>query len=186
MIAITTDRFHLRPFTPDDADDYYETIFANEAVAGTMTGIHHRPDRDSIDDMIRAYGMFWEANAFGPLAIVERGSGVFVGSCGLTNYRTDTPDEVELVYTVAQPYWGQRVGLEVCQAWLRYAFESLGVQRVVAYVFPQDEQTRRTLRRAGLLPLHETTVTAETVTTYVMTADDYQRPTAPYKLTTEA
>jgi RimJ/RimL family protein N-acetyltransferase len=56
----------------------------------------------------------------------------------------------ELSWAVLPDHRGQGVGRRAVQLLIRYAFEELGLHRVVAYVEPQDRASLRTAGRVGL------------------------------------
>jgi RimJ/RimL family protein N-acetyltransferase/ADP-ribose pyrophosphatase YjhB (NUDIX family) len=55
-----------------------------------------------------------------------------------------------LSWTVWPDHRGQGVGRRAMALLIRYAFDELGLHRVVAYIDPQDEASLRTAGRAGL------------------------------------
>lgn len=82
-------------------------------------------------------------------------SGLFVGRSGLLRWDIDDALEIEIAYLFDKGYWGRGYGAEAAIRLVDYAFETLGLTRVIALVDPDHEASLRTARRAGLVPERE-------------------------------
>ena len=69
--------------------------------------------------------------ALGLWATVERSSGRFLGRCGLLPWTLDGVDEVELAFLIDKARWGQGLGTEAARGIVRYARETLVLQRLI-------------------------------------------------------
>ncbi len=59
-------------------------------------------------------------------------------------------DEVEIAYLIARPWQRQGLGAEAARALVRYGFETLGLERLIALIDPAHEASIRTAMKAGL------------------------------------
>ena len=72
-----------------------------------------------------------------------------VGFCGL--FLTGDPPEVELLYGIAPPVWGQGLTTEAARAVLRYGFEELRLVRIVASADVPNVASLRVLEKLGMI-----------------------------------
>ncbi|PYT71648.1 MAG: hypothetical protein DMG39_12410 [Acidobacteria bacterium] len=56
---------------------------------------------------------------------------------------------VDLGFRFAQPYWGKGLATEVASAWVRTAFDELGVSRLGAFVHPENVASIHVLEKVG-------------------------------------
>ena len=55
--------------------------------------------------------------------------------------------EVQIGYKFAKSHWGRGYATEAAQAWLRCGFDQLGLQKIVAFVHPQNAASIRVIRK---------------------------------------
>jgi len=79
---------------------------------------------------------------------IEKASGDFVGFCGLKYL--DTSSEIEVGYRLAKKFWRRGLATEAARASLRYGFETLGLDRIVAVVQPENAASCRVIEKTGL------------------------------------
>jgi ribosomal-protein-alanine N-acetyltransferase len=70
-----------------------------------------------------------------------------VGFCGLWPFRN--PPEIELLFGVAEQHWGRGHAVEIADAIVRYAFESLEMPVVHASTDAANVQSVRVLEKLG-------------------------------------
>lgn len=83
-------------------------------------------------------------------AAVSKESGEFMGRGGLLPWTIDGTLEIEIAYMIDKRYWLRGYGAESAAGLVRYAFDSLGLERVIALIDPDHESSARTAMRAGL------------------------------------
>ena len=82
--------------------------------------------------------------------VVEKVGGRVVGHCGLLEKTVDGRAEVELVYVLARWAWGHGYATEAAAAVCKYAFEGLGLRRLVSLVDPPNAASLRVAARLGM------------------------------------
>lgn len=146
--AIETPRLILRPFTSDDAEEYCAKIFADPDV---MRYLPRRdvPPRTRAENAIRVFNQRWAEHGLGLWAVTDKASGALIGHGGLQ----DIPEteEVELSYALAKPYWGQGIATEVAEASVKFGFEEIGLERIIALAVPENIASRRVMEHVGML-----------------------------------
>jgi ribosomal-protein-alanine N-acetyltransferase len=57
---------------------------------------------------------------------------------------------VEVAYLLDQPYWGQGLATEAARGIVDYAFDTLGLPKLVCYMWPANRASERVAQKAGL------------------------------------
>ncbi len=148
MFKLSTERLILRHFSLFDCQPMNH-IFGDPEVMHYGDGVHSQEWVQSwlqtcLDDQYPDWG-------FGPYAVIERTSGEVVGYCGLFYF----PDvagqtEIELGYRLARAWWGQGYATEAARAVRDYAFNTLGLKRLVAMIDPQNLASIRVAEKIGM------------------------------------
>lgn len=145
MDSLTTPSLDLRPFGETDADAmhriYSDPIVMRYVATGPAT------DRGATERLLRDYAVHQRAHGYSFWGVVERSSGALIGDAGL--YRTPA-GEVELGYTLGEPWWGRGYATEAAEAWLDAAFWTLGIAEVIALAEPANGASLRVLEKVGM------------------------------------
>lgn len=93
----------------------------------------------------------YEQRGYGPWAVVEKAGGEVIGYCGLFYF----PDingrpEIEIGYRLARGWWGRGCATEAVIAVRDYAFNALGLSRLVALIDPVNVASIRVAEKAGM------------------------------------
>jgi ribosomal-protein-alanine N-acetyltransferase len=121
---------------------------------------------------------FWAQHGFGRWAVVNKEDGKLIGLCGFRLLET-TP---ELFYMFSKASWGRGLATEAAGACLRYGFEELGFERVVAATRHANTRSIRVMTKIGMSYEKEITHSGVAAVCYMATRNDYQPDDAPYKL----
>ncbi|MGH2870761.1 MAG: GNAT family N-acetyltransferase [Solirubrobacteraceae bacterium] len=92
----------------------------------------------------------WESHGFGQWLLRDRSDGLAVGRGGLQYTEATGTWEVEIGWAVLPARWGQGFATELAQTSIQAAFESLGLEDVIAYTQPENLASRRVMDKAGL------------------------------------
>lgn len=145
---IETGRLLLRPFAPQDFAAFWSFMADSEAtryMAFTDEQKTYNGVKATLQTVIASYAGEEPVCA---LAITDRQSGNYVGSCGLSPLTE--PGEVECYYTVLPKQWGKGYATEATEALLQYASTELGVLRVVAFVMEGNPASIRVAEKLGM------------------------------------
>ncbi len=83
-------------------------------------------------------------------ATVLKENNRFIGRSGLLPWTIDGRDEVEVAYTIAREYWGKGLATEVAGAIVRYAFDTLGLTRLICLPEPENIASQRVAEKIGM------------------------------------
>ncbi|RPI75199.1 MAG: N-acetyltransferase [Desulfobacteraceae bacterium] len=87
---------------------------------------------------------------------VEKKSNRVIGHCGLLNKEVDGVPEVELIYVLAKESWGKGYAVEAGRALRDYAFNELGLQRLIALIDPENRASAKVALKIGMIKEKET------------------------------
>lgn len=144
--VIETERLRLRPLNEDDIPEWERLIYADPEVTRYLPGADATP----LERTQRTYRHFtdhWPRYGYGEWAVTDRDSGVFLGQAGLN--RIADLNETELDYALARHAWGRGLATEAAAAAVRFAFETVGLPRLIGFVMPAHVASRRVLERLG-------------------------------------
>ena len=144
--TITTDRLVLRPFTEQDAEPLYH-ILAQEGVLRYFPN-PDPPSPDRVGRFVAHQIKHWEDQGFGWWAVELREEGKLIGWNGL-QYLPET-DEIEIGYLLGKDYWGRGLATEGARPGLRFGFETLGLERIIALTHPENTASQRVIAKLGM------------------------------------
>jgi [ribosomal protein S5]-alanine N-acetyltransferase len=104
---------------------------------------------------IRDRMVLFDTCGLGKFPVFLRKTGEFIGTCGLEPFELATQPEVELGYRLCLKHWGRGYATEAAVAVLRYGFDVLHLQKIVAFALPQNVASLRILEKVGAVYLHE-------------------------------
>ncbi len=144
--SLRTARLCLRPVTGADAD----ALFALHSDAHVLRYWDAPPwaGPERARRFIEACRRIEEEGSGARLAIERAADTVFIGWCGLARWNPDHRS-ASLVYCLSQAAWGQGYATEAARALLRWAFETLDLNRVQAETDTRNAASARVLEKLG-------------------------------------
>ena len=145
-MQIETPRLLLRPYTRDDLDALYRLW--------TDPGVRRYLFDDEI--MTRAWVAAeiehslacFETDGSGQWAMMLKGHDALMGFCGYRAFHD--PPEMQLIYGLAPAYWGRGLAAEAARAMIRYGFETLGFDEIIASTDAPNHASIRVMEKAGM------------------------------------
>lgn len=146
--SLQTRRLRLRDWRDDDLPAF-AALNADPAVMEYFAATLTRVESDALATRIRA-GL--AQRAFGLWAVEVPGIAPFIGFVGLSVPGFSAPFTpcIEIGWRLAAAYWGHGYATEAAQEALRYAFEDLRLDEVVAFTAVQNSRSRRVMKRLGM------------------------------------
>jgi RimJ/RimL family protein N-acetyltransferase len=90
-----------------------------------------------------------ERYGFGFCTMTLKENGEKIGTSGLQPL--EETGEIEVGYNLAEKYWRQGFGFECAMAWLKYGFETAGLERIVAVAHPDNTGSWRIMEKCGMI-----------------------------------
>jgi ribosomal-protein-alanine N-acetyltransferase len=148
MTILETRRLVLRHLLPSDLDDLY-ALYRDPEIRrffpeGTLT---YEETREEVEWFLDGHPAHPE---LGVWATIHKEDNVFIGRCGLLPWAIEGRPEVEVAYLLAKRYWGQGLGTEAAQAVSQYAFERLGLSRLICVIDPGNQASMNVALSIGM------------------------------------
>lgn len=147
-IALETERLILRRFTIDDAEAAYYNWTSDSEVSKYMRWEYHKSLEETqtkINDWINRYGN----NNFYQWAITFKDSDEPIGAIGL--FVVNENDMCgDFAYSISRKYWSMGVASEAFKAVLKFAFETVGFNRIESYHSVNNPASGRVMLKAGM------------------------------------
>ncbi|WP_338703290.1 GNAT family protein [Streptomyces sp. Q6] len=146
--TLQTARLRLRPFTEADADPLY----ALHSDAHVMRYWDSPPwtERARADRFVTRCQKIADEGTGARVAIDRASDGAFVGWCGLTEWNPEYRS-ASLGYCLKEAMWGHGYATEAAHALLRWAFDTLDLNRVQAEADTRNEGSARVLEKVGFV-----------------------------------
>lgn len=107
--------------------------------------------RERAEQTLNSITQVWEQDPPSDIAwvISQKASGEIMGWSAAGPSAGDS--EIELVYMLGKPFWGQGFATEAARAVVRYGFENQAWERIVAAIIPGNIASRRVLEHLGFV-----------------------------------
>jgi [ribosomal protein S5]-alanine N-acetyltransferase len=144
--TLKTERLVLRPFAESDA----ESIYALQSNARVLRLWDSPPwtERNRADEFIAACRKMEEEGSGARFAIETLSNNAFVGWCSMFRW-SPVYRSLGIGYCFDEPAWGKGHATEAVRAMLRWAYETLDLNRVEAELDTRNAASARVLEKLG-------------------------------------
>ena len=160
--TLVTGRLRLRAWREGDL----EPFAAQNADLRVMEFFQRPLDRRESDALVGQIGRHFDAHGFGLWAVEVLGVAEFIGFVGLLvpAFQAHFMPCVEIGWRLGWEHWGQGFATEGARAVVRFGFDELGLDEIVAFTVPANVRSRRVMERLGMTR---------------SPADDFEHPNVP-------
>ncbi len=154
MTILETNRLMLRRLIPDDLDNLY-ALYRDPEMRQHFPAEGESPDKTlTYEETREELEWFLDGHPkrpeLGLWATIHKETGQFIGRCGLLPWTVDEQDEVEVAYMIDKKYWRQGLGSEAARGIRDYAFEQLGLSRLICMIYPENEASIKVAANIGM------------------------------------
>ncbi len=144
---LESDRLFLRPITSEDES----LLFSLDSDPEVMRYIGPvKTDREEIRTMIIRLQQYYTLNpGLGIFAAITKQGGEFIGWFELAHL--DKTTEIELGYRLLKQHWGKGYATEMSAVLRDYAFNQIGLKRIVGITHPDNGASQCVLQKTGLV-----------------------------------
>ena len=142
---IQTERLSVRPFVESDFDALIalrEPWEVRKYLGGVRNTVEFT--RQRLDYYLAHHVRY--GYSIGVVSL--KSSPAMIGFGGLQHFNQG--DEIELGYVFAEAYWGQGLATELAFGCLRFGFNELGVDRIIAVADEANLASRRVMEKIGM------------------------------------
>ena len=163
MIILVTKDLYLRRFTEDDLSAITVLFTHQDVVRHTVAGAFTESrTREWLASMIRGYS----ARPYGIWAVVHRAEDRLVGYCGISEQEIAGIRELEIGYRLHPDYWNRGYATQAAVACRDYGFDTLGLQRLISIIRPENIASKRVAEKCGMVRESETVYCGKPVFIY--------------------
>jgi RimJ/RimL family protein N-acetyltransferase len=154
--TVVTDRLILRPFEAQDIPAYAAIRAKPEVMRHLPGGVARvATAKADAERMASIYAESWTAIGYAPWAAIDRETGALLGHLGL-RFLPELGGETEILYLFDSPAWGKGLATEGAFAARNFAFQTLGLKKLIGLVAPLNTPSQRVLEKIGMKPRGET------------------------------
>ena len=143
---IETERLLLRNITLHDKEEMFK-LHTDPSVQ-KYTGEPLVESMEEMEQIIRARINNYKKYGYGRWATFLKNGMQFVGWAGL-DYLPEF-DEIDLGYRFFPKYWGSGIATEVSHAILKYGFDELNLNRIIAIAMKENKASTRVMEKVGM------------------------------------
>ena len=149
MLILETERLLLRRLLPEDLDALYALYRDPEIRRYFPDGIlTYEETKEELEWFLNGHPRRPE---LGLWATIYKPTNQFIGRCGLLPWTIEERDEVEVAYLLDKAFWGQGLGFEAARACADYAFNVLGLTRLICMIYPENVASINVARKLGMM-----------------------------------
>lgn len=104
--------------------------------------------REETEKLIGYFSNHWTQHSYGPWAVYNKETGMFIGHCGLN--RIADLDRTEVLYAFTREARGNGYCTEAAKAALDLAFTEVGLETVIALAKPDNGPSIRVMEKLGM------------------------------------
>jgi RimJ/RimL family protein N-acetyltransferase len=145
--ALQTPHFTLGPLQPADAAVLHR-IYQSEGVLRYFPN-PTPPPLEKVQRFIVGQQAHWEKYGYGNWGILPAGEKEIIGWAGL-QFLPEL-NETEVGFLLDRPFWGKGYATEAALASLKYGFEKLSLDHIIALVHPDNLASRRVIEKCGMV-----------------------------------
>ena len=145
MSELETERLQLRQFRDSDLDALARMSSDPEVMR--FIGEGKAQDRDDVWRGIAQHLGHWQLRGYGNWAAVDKATGECVGRIGLWN--PEGWPGLEVGWLLARSHWGRGLATEGGRAARDWAFATLGADRLISVIHPDNTASIRVAERLG-------------------------------------
>ena len=142
---IITDDITLRKIIPSDIESLFE-IYSNENLFLQSPNMQKK-NKETVLNMIGHFERDFNKHKMVWLGIVENDNPDFIiGVAEMFDYNRDV-NMITIGYRLNDRYWGKGFATKAVSAMIEYLFNNIGVNRIQAFVMPENIKSLDVLRR---------------------------------------
>ena len=148
MSTLTTERLILRPWQTEDLEPFAQL----NADARVMEYYPSTLSREESDRFAERISQELLQNGWGLWAVSVPGVSDFIGYIGLSRVEYPYPfaPAVEIGWRLAYDHWGKGYATEGAKAAIKYGFDKLGLNEIVAFTTPKNIRSRRIMEKLDM------------------------------------
>lgn len=151
-VRLETERLVIRPFNSNDAQALHgivsqeevmkylpEEVMSMEEVRGVISWLTDCYEKNTPQRILKF-----------TLAVLSKEDERLIGWCGLGPLEFSS-EEIEIFYGLSKDQWGKGIATEAASTVLRYGFETLKLDQIVAVTDPRNAASAKVIEKLGMI-----------------------------------
>lgn len=143
---LETERFVLRQLNQDDSREIFQYFSLDEVTK--FYDLESFTNIEQAEELIDRWNQKFERNQGLRWGITLRSESRVIGTCGFHGWMKNHY-KAEIGYELTPEYWRQGYMTEVIQKAIEFGFNNLGLNRIEAFVEPENVGSRKVLEKIG-------------------------------------
>lgn len=144
---LETERLILRQLQPSDAPALFHYFSKDEVMK--YYDLDTFSELEQAENLISLFNERYTAKQGIRWGITQKADDVVIGTCGYHNVRTEH-SKAEIGYELSPAFWQQGIMTEAVQAIIEFGFSQWNLNRIEAFINPENEGSRKLLTKIGL------------------------------------
>ncbi|QDX93947.1 GNAT family N-acetyltransferase [Brevibacterium sp. JNUCC-42] len=144
---LETERLILRQLQPSDAPAMFHYFSKDEVMK--YYDLETFTELQQAENIISQFGERYQAKQGIRWGITRKTDDVVIGTCGYHNVNKEH-SKAEIGYELSPEFWQQGIMSEAIQAIVAFGFAKWNLNRIEAFIDPENEGSRRLLTKTGL------------------------------------
>jgi ribosomal-protein-alanine N-acetyltransferase len=146
---ISTRRLFIRGWREEEAEDFF-SLTQDEGFTLYPINNYRQESIASARSWIERAIELNRQTQLGKWGVFEKVSGHLLGMGGLTPWRWEGEELVDITYRLRTPAWGQGYGLELARALVNYAFQVRLLPEITATITPDNLASKKIADKLGM------------------------------------
>lgn len=146
-IIAETERLQIRQFRRDDLDALSAVLSDPEVMRFSLGGVKTKPE---VAGFIEKALEIYPHVGFGIWAVIDKANSEIIGYCGLIPQKIDGQRWMELGYRLGTAYWGKGYATEAAEVIKEYAFQRLGLKRLISIIEAENVGSWKVAEKIGM------------------------------------
>jgi len=147
-MKIETDRLIIREFHELDLDQLFVILSNEEVMRYSIAG--PAKEKNQAKQFLDGSIKYYKTHGFGIYALEEKQNHELIGFVGLLKHGSKEQEKIEILYRLLPQYWGKGLASEGVIALLRYAFDVLKIDKIHAFVEPDNTPSSSLAKKVGM------------------------------------
>ncbi|WP_131783814.1 GNAT family N-acetyltransferase [Legionella gresilensis] len=148
-IILETKRLVLKTMALKDLDSLF--ALRSDPLVMKYIGSGNLQTKEQVKELINLDQNYFKEFGLGFFNVFNKSDGDFIGQAGLFHLGFDVNQpEIEIAYRLFPEYWLKGYATELAIALIKWGFREKKLDRIIAMVHPENEQSRRVLEKSGM------------------------------------
>lgn len=145
----TTSRILIRHFDISDAETFFD-LTQDEGFNLFPITIYRQKSLSSATEWVTAMAKQNAATGLGKYLVIEKDTGLVLGMGGLTPWKHQDEDLIDITYRLRTSAQGKGHGLELARLLVDHGFNRLGLNEITATITPDNIASKKIAEKIGL------------------------------------